>query len=57
MSIKVCPLCKKEKSTVGPKIIAKTKTNNPRLSSQNDVLLTKIMCQGCLEELKRKTDG
>lgn len=50
---KQCPSCGKEKDSVGPKIVGKTKAEDHRLISENDVLVTKIMCQECYESLDR----
>ena len=50
--LKKCLICGKEKNDVGPKVVGKTKANDPRLTAQNDVLITKVMCQDCYESLK-----
>jgi len=49
---KTCPSCGKEKETVGPKVIGKSKSNDPRSMSLNDVLITKVICQDCYDSLK-----
>lgn len=47
-----CPCCGKEKDNIGPKIVAKTTSKDPRLASKKDVLITKVMCQDCYDSLK-----
>lgn len=53
---KKCSICGKENKTVGPKIIAKTKSKDKRLLSKNDALATKIICQECYDSLKSNSD-
>lgn len=50
---KECPVCKKDKEGVGPKIVGKAKSSDPRLRSENDALSTKIMCRDCYESIDR----
>jgi hypothetical protein len=51
-----CPCCGKEKGNIGPKIIGKAKSNDPRLRFPNDVLLTKVMCNDCYDPLKKSDE-
>lgn len=49
-----CPCCGKEKENVGPKIVGKVKSEDPRLSMSNDTLVTKVMCQECCDILNAR---
>jgi hypothetical protein len=49
---KLCPVCGKEKDNIGPKIVGKAINDTPRLTSKEDVIETKEMCQECCESLK-----
>ncbi len=50
---KLCLECGQEKEDVGPKVIGQVNSVDPRLVSQKDALLTKVMCEECLEKLKK----
>lgn len=50
--INKCPICRREKENVGPKIIGKTKSEDRRLPLPNEALITKVMCQDCYDSLK-----
>ena len=47
-----CSFCGQKKDNVSPKIVAKTTSQDPRLASKNDVLITKVICQDCYDFLK-----
>ena len=48
--MKICPICKKESNTVGPKVLWDTKHNDGKTGS--DKYLNIIMCDDCNLEYK-----
>jgi hypothetical protein len=51
---KICPACRKEKESARPKLIKRSKSGNKRLVSQDDVLITTIMCDDCYNKNKKE---
>jgi hypothetical protein len=49
----VCPICKKEEDTVGPKVIGSSKIIDPRFNNIQQSLETVVMCNNCLEDYKK----
>jgi len=50
---KKCPFCKKEKDTVGLRIVGSRETRDPRFIQEQLSLETVIMCNDCLEDYKQ----
>lgn len=48
-----CPICKKMKDTVGPKLVAKQKVHDERFVRPLDTFITKEMCKECWEKLRK----
>lgn len=48
----VCPICKKDKEKVGPKLIGSRKTRDPRFVQEQTYLETVVMCEDCLKDYK-----
>lgn len=50
---RICPICKKEREDVGPKIVGQYYQKDPRFVNQQQYLKTVVMCDECLKKLKR----
>lgn len=48
----ICPICKKKKDNIGPKIIGSGKTKDPRFIQEQTYLEIVIMCKDCLNDYK-----
>ena len=48
-----CPICKKNKNSVGPKYIHQSKVVDPRFNNPIQTVYTKVMCNDCLEKFKK----
>lgn len=47
-----CPICKKEKTNVGPKNVGYEKSKHPRFVQQQLVAKSVVMCEDCLKDYK-----
>lgn len=50
----MCPNCKLEKDGVGPKVIGQDKIFDPKFNNPTLTLITKVMCNDCLELCKKE---
>lgn len=48
-----CPICKKDKDSVGPKIVGKENTVDVKLQQPQLSLTTVVMCNECLDDYKQ----
>lgn len=47
-----CPICKKQKENVGPKIIGSRKIDDPRFVQKRFMQNRVVMCEDCLKDYK-----
>lgn len=50
--IQECPICKKKKENVGPKIIGSRKIDDSRFVQKQFIQDRAIMCEDCLKDYK-----
>jgi hypothetical protein len=51
--MRICPICKKKKDNVAPKVVGKYSEKDPGFVNPQQYLKTVVMCNGCLGRYKK----